>query len=140
MAALADEQAALRRVATLVAGGRPQTEILEAVTREAGYVYGAQSVDLVKSEGVPNEAVVVAGWSDGPEPACRSAPTTTPEPQSATMRALDVRAPGPSRGVVARARLEIRDRRAGDRQRAPARRSHGETAQARRSPSAPRSD
>ena len=94
MAALADEQAALRRVATLVAAGRPQTEILEAVTREAGYVYGAQSVDLVKSEGVPNEAVVVAGWSDRPEPELPIGAYYHAEPQSATMRALDVGLPG----------------------------------------------
>ena len=94
MAALADEQAALRRVATLVAGGRPQAEILEALTREAGYVYGAQSVDLVKSEGVPNEAVVMAGWSDGPEPVLPIGAYYHAEPQSATMRALDAGLPG----------------------------------------------
>ena len=80
-------------MATLVAAGRPQREILEAVTREAGYVYGAQSVDLVTSEGVPNEAVVAAGWHDGPSPSSRSAPTTIPGP-SPTMRALDVGLPG----------------------------------------------
>ena len=94
MAVLAEEQAALRRVATLVAAGRPQREILEAVTREAGYVYGAQSVDLVTSEGVPNEAVVVAGWRDGPEPELPVGAHYHPGPESPTMRALDAGLPG----------------------------------------------
>src|SRR6187397_1722878 len=42
--ALADEQAALRRVATLVAAGRSQADVHEAVTREVGLLYDAQAV------------------------------------------------------------------------------------------------
>ncbi len=89
MAALADEQAALRRVATLVAAGRPQPEILEAVTREVGRLYGAEAVNLVKSEGVPGEVLVVAGWSDGAEPDLPVGSTYHPGAASATLRALE---------------------------------------------------
>ena len=81
MAALADEQAALRRVATLVAAGRPQAEVLEAVTREVGELYGAHAVNLVRWEGVQDEVVVVAGWSDGTRAgASRPGRSTTPRP------------------------------------------------------------
>jgi signal transduction histidine kinase len=64
-AALAEEQAALRRVATLVAAGRPQLDVLEAVTREVGEVFAAQAVYLVRWEGVLDELVVDSGWTDG---------------------------------------------------------------------------
>ena len=89
MASLADEQAALRRVATLVAAGRPQPEILEAVTREVGLFYGAQAVNLVRWEGVLNEVVVVAGWSDGTEPVLSPGSLYHPAPASATLRVLE---------------------------------------------------
>src|SRR5206468_10032158 len=39
VASLADEQAALRRVATLVAAGRPGPEVLAAVAREVGELF-----------------------------------------------------------------------------------------------------
>jgi signal transduction histidine kinase len=64
LAALAGEQAALRRIATLVAGGRPQADVLAAATREAGEIFGAQAVYLVRWEGVQDEVVVLGGWSD----------------------------------------------------------------------------
>ncbi len=93
MAALADEQAALRRVATLVAAGRPQPEILEAVTSEVGQLYRAHDVGVVKSEGVPNEAVVVAGWSAGAELELSAGALYHPGPGSATMQALEAGLP-----------------------------------------------
>jgi signal transduction histidine kinase len=89
MAALADEQAALRRVATLVAAGRPQAEVLEAVTREVGELYGAHAVNLVRWEGVQDEVVVVGGWSDGSEPAISTGSLYHPQPGSATLRVLE---------------------------------------------------
>jgi len=57
----ADEQAALRRVATLVAHGAPPEEVLAAVTEEAGRMLGAQHAVLSRygSQG----AVAVASWS-----------------------------------------------------------------------------
>ena len=89
VAALLDEQAALRRVATLVAGGRPQDEILEALTREVGLLYGAHGVNLVRWEGVQDEVVVLAGWSDGSEPRISPGALYHPAPRSATLRVLE---------------------------------------------------
>jgi signal transduction histidine kinase len=93
MAALAEEQAALRRVATLVAAGRPQPEILEAVTREAGQLYGAQAVNLVRWEGIQDEVVIVAGWSDGTEPVVPPGAAYHPEPGTATLKVLETGLP-----------------------------------------------
>jgi signal transduction histidine kinase len=61
-AALMAEQSALRRIATLVAAGRPQAAVLDAVTAEAGMLFGAASVTLVRWEGIEDETVVVAAW------------------------------------------------------------------------------
>jgi signal transduction histidine kinase len=63
LAALAEEQAALRRVATLVAGGRPQAEVLEAVSHEASAIFAAEAVLVVRWEGVHDEVAIVGGWS-----------------------------------------------------------------------------
>jgi signal transduction histidine kinase len=59
---LVDEQAALRRVATLVARGVPPAETFAAVTREVGVVSGA---DLARMERYEPDGTVtgVAGWS-----------------------------------------------------------------------------
>jgi signal transduction histidine kinase len=64
VAALAEEQAALRRTATLVAGGRPQAEVLDAATREAAAIFGAEGVYLVRWQGVEDEVVLGGGWTD----------------------------------------------------------------------------
>jgi PAS domain S-box-containing protein len=47
---LADEQAALRRVATLVAKGAPPTEVFDAVVAEAGQLLGAAQIGLARYE------------------------------------------------------------------------------------------
>ena len=52
-AELVAEQSALRRVATLVAGGKPQAEVLDAVTSEVGALFGATSVDARPLGGRP---------------------------------------------------------------------------------------
>jgi signal transduction histidine kinase len=59
---LADEQAALRRVATLVAQGVPPNELFDAVTREVGQLYDA---DLARMERYEADGTVtaVAAWS-----------------------------------------------------------------------------
>jgi signal transduction histidine kinase len=59
---LADEQAALRRVATLVARGVPPAKTFVAVTREVGLLSGA---DLARMERYEPDGTVtgVAGWS-----------------------------------------------------------------------------
>ena len=89
VAALAEEQAALRRVATLVAAGRPQAEVLQAATREAGRLYGAQAVYLVHWAGVLDELVVDGGWTDGSEPALVQDELYHPAPGSPTLRVLE---------------------------------------------------
>jgi PAS domain S-box-containing protein len=59
---LADEQAALRRVATLVARGTDSTAVFEAVCAETGQLIGATSVNLAHftSDGFN---LTMAGWS-----------------------------------------------------------------------------
>ena len=61
---LAAEQAALRRVATLVANGVPAPELFSAVTEELGRLIGADIAALVRLE-PGNTATVVAAWSEG---------------------------------------------------------------------------
>jgi signal transduction histidine kinase len=61
-AALVAEQTALRRVATLIAAGRSQEEVLSAVSAEVGAIFDATTVSLVRWEGVLDEVAVVAGW------------------------------------------------------------------------------
>jgi signal transduction histidine kinase len=61
--ALADEQAALRRVATLVAGGPQPSRLFEQVTKEVALLLDVPGASLVRYEG-PGSATVVGGWSD----------------------------------------------------------------------------
>ena len=58
---LAEEQAALRRVATLVASGAPSAEVLDTVAGELGRLLGVGSTGLVRFEDT-DSATVVAGW------------------------------------------------------------------------------
>ena len=62
LGAVAEEQAALQRVATLVAGGKPQREVLEAVMHHVGHLLEAQAVYVVRWEGMLNEVAIVDGW------------------------------------------------------------------------------
>ena len=66
-ARLAEEQAALRRVATLVAQSTAPAEVFEAVTREVGLRSGA---DLARMERYEADGTVtgVARWSRGDDP------------------------------------------------------------------------
>jgi signal transduction histidine kinase len=61
---LADEQAALRRVATLVARGSPATEVFAVVAREVGELLGAESAWMHRYED-ESSATVVATWGPG---------------------------------------------------------------------------
>jgi signal transduction histidine kinase len=92
-AALAEEQAALRRVATLVAAARPKAEVLDAVTREVGDVFAAQAVYLVRWEGVRDEVVVVTGWTDGSESPLVSGSRYHPTGGGATLTVLETGLP-----------------------------------------------
>jgi signal transduction histidine kinase len=89
VAALAEEQAALRRIATLVAGGRSRHEVLEAVLREVGEVFTAQAAYFVRWEGVYDEVVVIGGWADGTETALPPRSLYHPEPGGATLTVLE---------------------------------------------------
>jgi signal transduction histidine kinase len=89
VAALADEQAALRRVATLVAGGRSREEVLDAVLREVGQVFTAQAVYFVCWEGVYDEVSVVGGWTNGTEAPLPPRSPYHPEPGGATLSVLE---------------------------------------------------
>jgi GAF domain-containing protein len=67
--AAADEQGALRRVATLVAASAAPSAVFAAVTEEIAAVLGADACMLCRAD--PDGAAVVVGtWADGtPEPA-----------------------------------------------------------------------
>jgi signal transduction histidine kinase len=59
---LAEEQAALRRVATLVASDVPNSEVFDAVTREVGQLFGAELARMERFE--PDGTVTaLAAWS-----------------------------------------------------------------------------
>jgi signal transduction histidine kinase len=61
LARLSEEQAALRRVATLVARGRPSDEVFAAVAQEVGLVLGAEITRLLRFE-ADGTATVTATW------------------------------------------------------------------------------
>ena len=65
---LADEQAALRRVATLVAEDVPASELFDAVTREVGTLLGGDFAGMARFE---DDSVVTVGiWAaEGEHPA-----------------------------------------------------------------------
>jgi signal transduction histidine kinase len=61
MQRLADEHAALRRVATLVAREASQAEIFSAIAEESGRLIGAQAIRMLRYER-DETALVVASW------------------------------------------------------------------------------
>jgi signal transduction histidine kinase len=60
---LADEQAALRRVATLVARQMPLEEVFGAIAEEIGRLVGVDSIEMIRYE-AQGTAVAVAGWGE----------------------------------------------------------------------------
>jgi signal transduction histidine kinase len=60
---LAQEQAALRRVATLVAQEASQAEVFAAIAEEIGHLLRAQEIRMVRFDG-DRTAVVVASWGN----------------------------------------------------------------------------
>ena len=61
------EQAALRRVATLVAGGAPAEEVFATVTEEAGRLLGADYATMARYD-PDNTGTVVASWGSAGAP------------------------------------------------------------------------
>ncbi|HYZ68664.1 MAG TPA: CHASE3 domain-containing protein [Mycobacterium sp.] len=67
LARLNDEQSALRRVATLVAQGKPSKEVFAAVTEEVGLLVGADITRLLRFE-ADGSGTVAAAWTRTGEP------------------------------------------------------------------------
>jgi signal transduction histidine kinase/uncharacterized protein YoaH (UPF0181 family) len=64
LADLLEEQAALRRVATLVAAGAPAAELFEAVSAEVAALVGADGSALTRYE-ADGTVTAVGGWTEG---------------------------------------------------------------------------
>jgi signal transduction histidine kinase len=65
-AELADEQAALRRVATLVASGAAPAEIFATATEEIGRLFRADSAGMVRYDADARTAEMVGRWESAP--------------------------------------------------------------------------
>lgn len=88
-AALIAEQSCLRQIATLVAAGRSQAAVLDAVTAEARTLFGAARVALVQWEGVQDEVVVVAASSGPASEPVLARSLYHPDPTGPTIRVLE---------------------------------------------------
>jgi signal transduction histidine kinase len=88
-AGLVAEQTALRRIATLVAGGRPQAEVLDAVIAEVAPLFEATTVTLVRWQGVQDEVAVVAAWCEEGTVPVAVGSLYHPDPDSATLAVLE---------------------------------------------------
>jgi signal transduction histidine kinase len=64
---LADEQAALRRVATLVASEAPPNRVFQQVTEEVGRLLGLPRATVVKYDGA-HTATIVSDWTEDGRP------------------------------------------------------------------------
>jgi signal transduction histidine kinase len=95
LAGMLEEQSGLRRVATLVAGGRSRNEVLGEVVRQAGAVFAAHAVEVVRWEGVQDEVVVVRAWTAGATSPARPGTVLRPGAGSAVIALLET-------GVAAR--------------------------------------
>jgi signal transduction histidine kinase len=62
LAALADEQAALSRVAVAVATGEPPERLFDTVSEEVGGLFGARSAATVRYVPGENASIIVGGW------------------------------------------------------------------------------
>src|SRR5919204_852649 len=62
---LAEEQAALRRVATTVARGAQPAEIFASATEEIGRLFGADSAGMVRYDVEAHTAEMVGRWESG---------------------------------------------------------------------------
>jgi signal transduction histidine kinase len=84
LARLADEQSALRRVATLVARAVPEGELFGAVIEEVGSLFGADLAGMIRYE--PDITVTpVATWGAGREHPAWPDPWPTDEVDPATL-------------------------------------------------------
>ena len=111
--ALAEEQAALRRVATLVAADATEPEVLDSVATEVGQLLGADIASLVRYEGEHVE--ILAGWSHSPSLAVPTGLVVRVNEATATRKALltgrPARADDLDTNVIAQAIYEGQKRR-----------------------------
>jgi len=126
---LAEEQAALRRVATLVARGLPPTEIVAAVAEEAGRLVAIDGTRILRYE-ADGTATVIAGWSESVDVASRARGRGAPRAGGGDCfdAGLSHGSTGPDRlrnrlrslvGAAQRSRCQVRRRRADHRRRPP---------------------
>jgi signal transduction histidine kinase len=85
-ARLADEQAALRRVATLVAGGAPPIEVFRAVTHEVGRLFSGDWTYVTRFDS-DYSVTVLAGWMPTGDPPVELPGRWTAGPTSEAIRA-----------------------------------------------------
>ncbi|MCW3065001.1 MAG: sensor kinase [Solirubrobacterales bacterium] len=67
-AVLGAQQAALRRVATLVAGGAASAEVFAAIAKEVGHVIGLPLIAVWRYESDGATATVIGAWGERPHP------------------------------------------------------------------------
>jgi PAS domain S-box-containing protein len=84
--ALAAEQAALRRVATLVAAERDPRDVFSAVAEEVGRLLGAQSANMIRYGDEGPEAAVVGGWNAPGAPSVEVGSTVPLDGDTAAVR------------------------------------------------------
>jgi GAF domain-containing protein len=82
---LADEQAALRRVATRVAEGAPANEIFDAVSSEIASALGLQGIEMARYDAGAT-ATVISAFGDHPFPAGSSLTLDDPSVRSTVFR------------------------------------------------------
>jgi GAF domain-containing protein len=82
---LAEEQAALRRVATRVAEGAPANEIFDAVSSEIAGALGLQGVEMARYDAGAT-AIVISAFGDHPFPAGSSLTLDDPSVRSTVFR------------------------------------------------------
>ncbi|MGH3099457.1 MAG: sensor histidine kinase, partial [Thermoleophilia bacterium] len=87
VARLAEEQAALRRVATLVAQGVPSEQLVSAVCEEVGRLFGAHVAGIVRFE-TDDTLTVLPPWgrAGAPPDVARRVPLAGPSSLSRTIR------------------------------------------------------
>ncbi len=85
----ADEQAALRRVATLVAQGADQAAVLAAVTEEVARLFGAETANTIRYQA--GSELVIGAWS---EPGAANLPVGATLPLDSDTAAPQIRRSG----------------------------------------------
>src|SRR4051812_46422163 len=95
LAQLAEEQSALRRVATLVASAPEPEEVFQAVAEEAGRLLNVRSAATIRYEG--GQAWTVGRWADENDPGGFVVGTSVPLADSDGLTAIVARTGRPAR-------------------------------------------